>query len=56
VSIISQEVGLEDIHETELSKNAMRRLVTRACGENNDQELKADIVGKSKLTALLLQK
>ena len=52
VSFISKELGLEDINETELSKNALKRLVSQACREKNEQDLKADMVGKSKLTAL----
>ena len=44
---------MEDINETDLSKNALRRLATKACREKTEHELKDDTVGKSKLTALL---
>ena len=52
VSLISKELGLEDVNETGLSKTVLKKLVNAACLERNETDLKDDMVGMTKLTAL----
>ena len=52
VSLISKELGLEDVNETGHSKTVLKKLVNAACLERNETDLKDDMVGKTKLTAL----